>query len=60
MDDLDNTVTHGHLRAAGWDTNQCCDHTKHVNYSQLKQRASKSATSSRTLFFFDASLGAAD
>ena len=31
-----------------------------VNYSQLKQRASKSATSSRTLFFFDASLGAAD
>ncbi len=29
MDDLDNTVTHGHLRAAGWDTNQCCDHTKH-------------------------------
>ena len=31
-----------------------------VNYSHLKRRASKSATSSRTLFFFDASLGAAD
>lgn len=30
-----------------------------VNYSQLKQRASKGATSSRNLFFFDASLGAA-
>jgi len=36
-----------------------CGARYQVNYSQLKQRASKGATSSRALFFFDASLGAA-